>query len=42
MMFGKQKQNGVWLASSRRWRLMFADGVYLAAGRVRVRLFAAA
>jgi hypothetical protein len=39
-MWGKRKENGVWVASRPRWRLMFRghDSFFVAAGRVRVRI----
>lgn len=40
MMWGKRRENGVWLASAPRWRFMFRghDSLYIAVGHLRVRL----
>ncbi len=40
MMLGKRKENGAWVATKRRWCLMFRghDSLYVAAGRLRLRL----
>jgi hypothetical protein len=40
MMWGKSKENGIWLAPSGDWRLMFwrHDALFIAAGRLRLRL----
>lgn len=40
MMWGKHKENGIWLASVPRRRFMFRnhDSLYIAAGRFRFRL----
>jgi hypothetical protein len=40
MMWGKRKENGIWLSHVRRRRLMFKghDSLYLAWGRLRLRL----
>lgn len=41
MMWGKSKENGIWGAKARQWRLMLGGGdrlIYLAAGRLRFRL----
>lgn len=41
MMWGKRKENGLWLARTSRWRLMLGGGdriVYAALGRLRLRL----
>lgn len=40
-MWGKHKENGIWIAPSRSWKLLIGGGdrlVYLAAGRLRLRL----
>ena len=39
-MWGKAKENGVWLSSKRRRRLRWrgADCLFIAAGRLRLRL----
>lgn len=40
MMWGKTKENGIWLATKGRRRLMFRDhdSLYVALGRLRLRL----
>lgn len=40
MMWGKRKENGIWLASTSRKRLMFRghDSFYAAIGKVRIRI----
>ena len=41
MMWGKRKENGVWLAPSGQFRLMLGGGdriTYIAIGRFRLRL----
>jgi hypothetical protein len=40
MMFGSSRESGVWLASASRRRFMFRghDALYIAFGRVRVRI----
>jgi hypothetical protein len=40
MMWGKHKENGIWLARSSQWRFMFYghDALYIAAGMLRFRL----
>jgi len=40
MMWGKFRENGVWLSSVPDWRFMFwrHDSLYIAAGRFRLRL----
>lgn len=40
MMWGKSRENGIWVAPSWDWRLMFwrHDALFIAAGRLRLRL----
>ncbi len=40
MMWGKSKENGIWLAATSDWRLMLwrHDALFIAAGRLRFRL----
>jgi hypothetical protein len=40
MMWGKTKENGFWIAPNADWRVIFFnhDALYIAAGRLRVRL----
>ena len=39
MMFGKFREQGVWIARNSQWRMLFARRyLYLAVGRVRLRL----
>jgi hypothetical protein len=40
MMWGKHKENGIWIALSRQWRVMWFDhdALYIALGRLRLRL----
>jgi hypothetical protein len=40
MMWGRRRENGIWLASVPRFRLMFRghDSLYIAAGRLRLRV----
>jgi hypothetical protein len=44
MMWGKHKENGFWIAKVSDWRFMFRnhDALYIAAGRLRLRLMRAA
>jgi hypothetical protein len=44
MMWGKHKENGLWIATVSDWRFMFRghDALYIAAGRFRLRLMRAA
>lgn len=39
-MWGKHKENGVWVASSNNWKFLFDghDALYIAAGRLRLRI----
>ena len=40
MMWGKLKENGIWIASTNRLRFMFKghDSLYVALGRFRLRI----
>ena len=40
MMWGKHKENGVWIASKATWRWLWRghDSLYVAAGRLRLRV----
>lgn len=40
MMWGRCKENGLWIAKSADWRVLFRghDALYIAAGRLRFRL----
>jgi hypothetical protein len=40
MMWGRNKENGVWISQTSDWRFMFRnhDALYIAAGRLRFRL----
>lgn len=40
MHWGKSQENGIWIAPSHDWRLMFFghDALYIAAGRLRLRV----
>ena len=40
LMFGKHKDNGVWIAPTSRWRFMFFDhdALYVAAWKFRLRI----
>ena len=40
MMWGKLKENGIWIARTSHWRYMWCnhDSLYMAIGRLRVRL----
>lgn len=40
MMWGRHKENGLWIAKSSNWRLMLHghDALYIAAWRLRFRL----
>lgn len=42
MMWGKHRENGIWISGSRRpdWRVLFRghDSLFIAAGRIRVRI----
>ena len=42
-MWGKHKENGLWIATVSDWRFMFRghDALYIAAGRFRLRLMLA-
>jgi uncharacterized cupin superfamily protein len=44
MMWGRHKENGLWIAKVSDWRFMFRnhDALYIAAGRLRLRLMRAA
>jgi hypothetical protein len=39
-MWGKRRENGIWLAPTPRWRVLFLrhDSLFVAAGRLRLRL----
>lgn len=40
MMFGKHKESGLWVAKATDWRWLWRghDSLYVAAGRLRLRL----
>ena len=40
MMWGQHKENGFWIATTSDWRWLWRghDSLYIAAGRVRVRV----
>jgi hypothetical protein len=40
MMWGKHKENGIWICGASDWRLMFwgHDALFVAIGRLRLRL----
>lgn len=40
IMWGKRKENGIWIAPASRWRIMFFghDSLYVAVWRFRLRI----